>query len=161
VILSAYIELIAQGDSVESWTNWVLVIGGLVCVTAELLMGAATGFDLALVGASLSIGGAIGLAMHSPIVGLVAAGVLALLYLAVLRSWLKSKLSIKHQKTNADAVIGRTGVVTKRIAGRDAGMIKLGDETWRAELASFDDAAREAGATVTVQSVEGVTVKVR
>jgi membrane protein implicated in regulation of membrane protease activity len=32
---------------------------------------------------------------------------------------------------------------------------------WRAELASAQDAARETGAEVKVESVEGVTLKVR
>ena len=41
--------------------NWLLVIGGIVCVIIELALGALTGFDLALVGASLAVGGAIGL----------------------------------------------------------------------------------------------------
>ena len=44
-----------------NWVNWILIIGGLVCVTIELALGAATGRDLALVGASLTIGGVIGL----------------------------------------------------------------------------------------------------
>ena len=144
-----------------NWVSWILIIGGLACVTVELALGAATGLDLALVGASLAIGGVIGLAARSPIAGLLAAGGLSLLYLAIFRRWLKTKLTVGNQPTNADAVIGKTGVVTKRIASRSAGMVKLGDEVWRAELSSSDDVAREPGVTVTVDSVEGVTVKVR
>ena len=49
----------------------------------------------------------------------------------------------------------------QRIAAREPGMVKLGDEVWRAELANLEDPAREAGAIVTAQSVEGVTLKVR
>jgi membrane protein implicated in regulation of membrane protease activity len=92
---------------------------------------------------------------------LLAAAVLALVYLALLRRWLKAKLTVKEHASNADAVIGKAGVVTKRIAPREAGMLKLGDEVWRAELVSPEDSVREAGAVVTVQSVEGVTLKVR
>jgi membrane protein implicated in regulation of membrane protease activity len=40
-------------------------------------------------------------------------------------------------------------------------MVKLGDEVWRAELSIADDTERHPGATVTVDSVEGVTLKVR
>ena len=39
----------------------LLVIVGIVCVIIELALGAFTGFDLALVGGSLTVGGAIGL----------------------------------------------------------------------------------------------------
>ena len=144
-----------------NWVNWLLVIGGIVCVIVELAMGAATGFDLALIGGSLTIGGAIGLFATSEKVGLLAAGGLSLIYLAVFRRWLKSRLSVKEQASNVDAVLGKTGVVTKRIAPREPGIVKVGAECWRAELASSDETARDAGATVTVESVEGVTLRVR
>jgi membrane protein implicated in regulation of membrane protease activity len=120
-----------------------------------------TGFDLALLGASLAVGGGIGLVAGSAKIGLLAAGVLALLYLAVFRSWLKKKLTVKDQASNVDAVVGKTGVVTKRIAVREPGMVKVGAEIWRAELAGGDETVRDAGAVVVVQSVEGVTLKVR
>ena len=144
-----------------NWVNWLLLIGGMTCVIVELALGALTGFDLALIGASLAAGGVVGLAFSSYQVGLVSAGVLAFAYLAFFRSWLKSRLTVGHHPTNVDAVVGKTGVVTKRIAPREAGQVKLGDEVWRAELARTDYAARDAGAIVTVESVEGVTLKVR
>ena len=144
-----------------NWLNWVLMIGGIVCVIMELALGAVTGFDLALIGASLAAGGAVGLLFGSANIGLLSAAGLALVYLALFRRWLKVKLTVKEHASNADAVVGKTGVVTKRIAAREPGMVKLGDEVWRAELANMEDQAREAGAIVTVQSVEGVTLKVR
>lgn len=144
-----------------NWVNWLLVIGGIVCVIIELALGALTGFDLALLGASLAVGGGIGLLVGSGKIGLLAAGALALLYLAVFRSWLKTKLTVKDQASNVDAVVGKTGVVTKRIAVREPGMVKVGAEIWRAELAGGDDVVRDAGAVVVVQSVEGVTLRVR
>jgi membrane protein implicated in regulation of membrane protease activity len=146
---------------VGNWANWLLVIGGVVCVIIELALGALTGFDLALLGASLAMGGGIGLVAGSAKIGLLAAGVLALLYLAVFRSWLKKKLTVKDQASNVDAVVGKTGVVTKRIAIREPGMVKVGSEIWRAELSGGDEVARDAGAVVVVQSVEGVTLRVR
>jgi membrane protein implicated in regulation of membrane protease activity len=151
----------AEVRSVGNWVNWLLVILGIVCVIIELALGALTGFDLALVGASLIIGGAVGLAAGSAYVGLLSAGVLALIYLAVFRSWLKSKLTVRDQPSNVDAVLGKTGVVTKRIAASEAGLVKLGSEEWRAELSTAEDAAKDVGATVKVESVEGVTLKVR
>ncbi len=144
-----------------NWVNWLLVIGGIVCVIVELALGALTGFDLALLGGSLATGGAVGLFFHSENVGLLSAGALALVYFAFFRSWLKHKLQVSEHVTNVDAVVGKTGVVTKKVAPREAGMVKLGDEVWRAELARVDDAARDIGAVVKVESVEGVTLKVR
>ncbi len=144
-----------------NWLNWLLVIGGIVCVIIELALGALTGFDLALVGGSLAVGGAIGLLFGSDKVGLFAGGILALMYFAVFRSWLKSKLQVRGQASNVDAVVGKTGVVTKRIAPREAGLVKIGSEEWRAELLGETDSARDIGTVITVNSVEGVTLKVR
>jgi membrane protein implicated in regulation of membrane protease activity len=140
--------------------NWILVILGVICVIAELALGVMTGFDLALVGASLVAGGVVGLLFGSANIGLLSTGILAFLYFALFRNWLKAKLQVKHQPSNIDAVIGRIGVVTKRIAPRDCGLVKIGSEVWRAELAHQDGAALEPGAEIKVFSVEGVTLKV-
>jgi len=144
-----------------NWVNWLLVIVGMICVIAEVALGAITGFDLALVGGSLAVGGGTGLAFGSPQIGLLTAGGLALIYFAVFRGWLRSKLQARSQPSNVDAVVGKAGVVTKRIAARECGLVKVGSEEWRAELASDADPPREVGVVVTVASVEGVTLKVR
>jgi len=146
---------------VSNWVNWVVIILGLVCVTVELALGVLTGFDLALVGASLAVGGAIGLIVGSGTIGLLAAAILALVYFSVFRRWLKAKLQVKDQPSNVDATVGRSAVVTKRIAPREAGLVKVGAEEWRAELGQTDDSTREIGAVVTVVGIEGVTLKVR
>lgn len=144
-----------------NWVNWILVIGGILCVIVELAMGAATGFDLALIGGSLALGGVVGLMAHSEYVGLLSAGILCFVYFVAFRSWLKAKLHVKDQVSNVDAVVGRSGTVTRKIATHKAGTVKVGSEEWRAELASAEDLAKEVGATATVVAVEGVTLKVR
>jgi membrane protein implicated in regulation of membrane protease activity len=146
---------------VGNWVNWLLVIAGIVCVIVELALGALTGFDLALVGGSLAVGGGVGLIFGSGNVGLFAGGGLALIYFALFRSWLRSRLQSHKQASNVDALIGKTGVITKRVAPREAGLVKVGAEEWRAELASEADPARDSGIVVTIISVEGVTLKVR
>jgi membrane protein implicated in regulation of membrane protease activity len=143
------------------WVNWFLVIVGIVCVIAELALGAMTGLDLALIGGSMTIGGVIGLLTASEKIGLLAAGGLALVYLVVLRRWLKATLTVKNHASNVDAIVGKTGVVTKRIAQYEPGMVKIGSEIWRAELVGADDVSRDSGATVTVEAIDGVTLKVR
>ena len=144
-----------------NWVNWLLVIVGVLCAAAELALGALTGFDLALVGASLAAGGAIGLLTQSWHVGLISAAAFAVLYFALFRRWLKAKLLVANRATNVDAVVGKMGVVTKRIGQRDCGIVKVGSEEWRAELAQLNDPAREVGADVEIISVEGVTLKVK
>jgi len=146
---------------VGNWVNWLLMIVGIICVIIELALGALTGLDLALVGASLAAGGAIGLFAGSANVGILSAAAAALLYFALFRRWLKAKLTVRDQASNVDAVLGKTGVVTKLIAPHDCGLVKVGSEEWRAELSQGDETPREIGATITVSSVEGVTLKVR
>lgn len=144
-----------------NWVNWLLVIVGALCAAAELVLGAITGFDLALVGASLAAGGIVGLLTVSWHAGLISAAAFALLYFALFRRWLKQKLHVDDRASNVDAVVGKMGVVTRRIAPGDCGIVKVGSEEWRAELAQAGDAAREIGANVQVVAVEGVTVKVK
>ena len=89
-----------------NWINWSLVIVGIICVIIELAMGAMTGFDLALVGAALAVGGGIGLLTGSANVGMLSAAGVALIYFALFRSWLKSKLTVRDQPTTAGVALG-------------------------------------------------------
>ena len=147
----------------KQWVNWSLVILGLVMVVMEVVLGVVTGFDLMLLGLSLALGGAVGLAFASTKVGLFAAGAFAFLYLAFVRRRLRDRMSPVTRPTNVDAVLGRTAIVTERIAPHVAGLVRLGDELWRAQLRDEGPGASavEPGATVVVESVDGVTLKVR
>jgi len=144
----------------KDWVNYSLVIGGGLLVIAELLLGAATGFDLALIGLCLAAGGGLGLLFGSTKVGLFAAGILSFLYLAVLRRWIRSRLSSPDLPSNVDALVGRTAVVTGRIAVNEPGRVKVEDEIWRAVLTDGITGTREPGQTVKVIAVEGVTLRV-
>jgi membrane protein implicated in regulation of membrane protease activity len=148
-------------NPVDNWVNWTLIGLGIIFVIVEVLLGAATGFDLALMGVSLAAGGAVGLAFSSTKVGLFSTGALALLYLAVFRRMIRARLASGGKPSNIDAIMGRTGVVLERIAPNAPGQVKVGDEIWRAVLESESSAPREAGQTVTVGSVDGVTLRVR
>jgi membrane protein implicated in regulation of membrane protease activity len=146
---------------VPGWFNWMLVIGGAAAILAELVLGVESGFDLVLLGVCVAAGGGLGLVFASPAAGLFSAGALALIYLAFLRRAVRLKMTVKDQPSNVDAIVSRTGVVVVRIAPHSAGQVKVGDEIWRAELLAADQAAKEVGQTVTVEAVEGVTIKVR
>ena len=135
--------------------NWLLIGSGGILIAVEVLLGAATGFDLALMGVSLAAGGGVGLFFHSTKVGLFSSGALAFLYLGVLRNRIRSHMTARNRPSNVDALVGRTRVVTTRVAP------KLGGELWRAVLTPADSGAREPGESVTVESVEGVTLTVR
>lgn len=141
--------------------NYLLIALGGVMIIAELLLGAITGFDLALLGGAIAAGGVVGLYFDSVRVGLLSAGTLSLIYLVFLRNWIRLKLTATGRPALVQELIGRTAVVTVRIAPHEPGQVKLGDEIWRAALAAGSDGAREPGATVTVESVDGVTLVVK
>ena len=151
-----------------STVNYLLIALGGVMVIAELLLGAITGFDLALLGGAIAAGGAVGLYFDSVRVGLFSAGGLSLVYVVFLRKWIRMKLSATGRPALVQELVGRTGVVTVRIAPHEAGQVKLEDEIWRATLADGapdsgapESGTREPGATVTVAAVDGVTLIVK
>jgi membrane protein implicated in regulation of membrane protease activity len=146
----------------ENFWNWMLIGLGGIMIVAELLMGAVTGFDLALMGVSLAAGGAIGLYFASTKVGMFASAALAVIYVVFIRQRLRARMTSKGTlSSNVDAILGRSGVVTLKIGAHEAGRVKIGDEEWRAVLAPGAGEAREAGQTVQVVSAEGVTLTVR
>ena len=145
----------------KNWVNWSLVIGGVFLVVLEVVLGTVTGFDLALLGVSLVAGGAIGLVAGSTKVGLFSAGAIAFVYLAFLRRRIRSKISSPHKPLNTDALVGKHALVTERIAPHAPGMVKVGDELWRAAVPVGSEGALEPGVTVTVVSIDGVTLGVK
>jgi len=142
--------------------NWVLVFLGASMILAEVLLGAATGFDLLLLGSAIALGGAMGLVVNSTAVGLAAAGLLSLAYLLVGRSRLRRRLQRPNLPTNTDALIDRTALVVQEIAGHRPGRVKLEGDEWRAELEpSLGPAASlPPGTRVRIVRLEGVTVYV-
>lgn len=136
--------------------HYFLVIIGVVAIIVEVLLGAATGFDLLLIGIIFILSGGIGLLTNSIVASLIAIAVLSLMYVFVGRSFIKNKLHIETKSTNVDAIIGKNAVVVKRILPAQAGQIKVNGEVWRAQ------ANREIaeGSTVVIRSVSGVTLAV-
>jgi len=83
------------------------------------------GFDLALIGASLVAGGIVGLVFGSANIGLLSTAILAFLYFALFRKWLKSKLQSRRKRRTWTQSSAAPAYVTKRIAPRDCGLVKI------------------------------------
>ena len=141
--------------------NWLLIIVGALCVLLEVAMGGFAGFDLVLVGSAVALGGLIGLIVGSPVVGLMVAAALSLLYIALGRRWVRAHLQHKTVASNADALVGQSAMVLQRIAEHAAGQVKVRDEVWRAAPARGVAGPFETGAVVVVEEVDGVTLLVR
>lgn len=143
-----------------SW-NWVLLLAGVLFILVEVALGGFAGFDLVLIGSAFVLGGAIGLAIGNAAIGFLVASVLCLLYIAVGRRWVRARLRTGHTPSNVDALVGRSGLVTMRVAEHEPGQVKVRDEIWRAIPAPGAAAPFEPGRVVTVAGVDGVTLQVR
>ena len=77
------------------------------------------------------------------------------LLLILTRPLVKKRINAKTVRTNADAAIGETAVVTQRIDNTEGeGLVKLGGQIWSARSDGGENIP--AGATVTVLRIEGV-----
>ncbi len=136
--------------------NTILIILGFGAIIIEVLLGAATGFDLLLIGLIFIISGVIGNLTGIFSLALVSIAILSFLYIFIGRTFVKQKLSIKTTAMGVNALMGKTGTVVKKITTNNPGQIKVEGEVWRAESSKSIDEGRE----VVVQSVSGVTLKV-
>ena len=141
--------------------SWVLLVAGAVLVLIEVAFGGFAGFDLVLIGSAFVLGGATGLLAHNPALGLVVASGLCVGYIAIGRRWVRARLTSRAVPSNADALLGQRGLVTVRVAEHAPGQVKVRDEVWRAIPAPGAHGPFEAGAVVTVDGVDGVTLSVR
>ena len=141
--------------------NWLLLVGGGLLILVEVAFGGFAGFDLVLIGSAFLLGGGIGMFTNSPVTGLVVSSVLCIAYIAVGRRWVRARLKNKSVASNADALLGERGVVTTRVAEHAPGQVKVRDEVWRAVPAPGAGGPFDEGAVITVESVDGVTLRVR
>jgi len=142
------------------WT-WLLILVGAVLVLVEVALGGFAGFDLVLIGSTFVLGGIVGLATGSPAVAYATAAVLGVVYIAVGRRLVRERIAVSRKHaSNVDALLGKQGLVQQRIGAHEPGMVKVDDEVWRA-LPAAGSGPFEAGALVTIASVDGVTLFVR
>ena len=86
--------------------------------------------------------------------GIFALGGFALLILT--RPLLLRFLPLKKEKTNADRIIGMTGIVTEAISKNHPGEVKVDGKRWTA----IEDFSIEIDSDVKILSIDGVKLKV-
>ncbi|WP_324824188.1 NfeD family protein [Sinanaerobacter sp. ZZT-01] len=67
----------------------------------------------------------------------------------------EKKLRIGQEKTNADALIGRKGLVVAEIAPYQTGLVKVDGQVWTA-IGMTNDTHIENGTEVTITKIQGV-----
>jgi membrane protein implicated in regulation of membrane protease activity len=144
----------------RSW-SWGLLIAGALFILVEVAFGGFAGFDLVLIGSAFVVGGAVGLWTHNSTLGLILAAALCLAYIVAGRRWVRARLRHVSVASNTDALLGQRAMVMVRISEHEPGQVKVRDEVWRAVPAPGVGGPFEQGAVVTVEGVDGVTLRVR
>lgn len=86
--------------------------------------------------------------------------VLSIVFVIFARRIFSKTIAPKHTPTNADALIGETGIVVKDIDGIDfGGLVKVKGQTWSAKSEKGEKI--ENGSTVEILSIEGVRLTVK
>jgi len=141
----------------DQWTWAIFVAIGLVMVLMELIIGVDTAFDLVIIGSILIIAGAVTIPFHNWWLTLVIAIVLSIIYLSLLRGYVRRRMRFGGLKSNIDAYIGQAAVVLKDISTTEVGRVRVGAEEWRARA----DEPINAGEEVIIESVKGITLTVK
>ncbi len=140
----------------DSWL-WLIFIGiGLVMVLLELIVGVETGFDLVFLGSAFIIGGLATWPFHNWVLTLALTMVICIVYIALGRRYVHRWTATSKQKTNIDTIIGKKGIVLQSISPDGHGLVKVGNEEWRARA----EIRIEKDEEITVTSVQGVTLTV-
>jgi membrane protein implicated in regulation of membrane protease activity len=138
-----------------SWTLWLLA--AIVLIVVEIFTaGFLTGF--------LAIGAlaAMVLSLFTSSTGLqiICFSLVSLVAVLVGRPVLQKYFNVNKEVklSNVDAMIGKTGIVTKEINAFETGLVKISGDTWTA--ISSDDTPVPADTRIVVKGIDGVKLSV-
>lgn len=140
----------------DSWV-WLIFVGiGLLMVLLELLIGVETGYDLVFLGSAFILGGLITWPFQGWVLTLAVTLAICIAYVAIGRRYVHRWNAIRKEKTNIDATIGRKGIVLQSLTPGGHGLVKVGNEEWRARA----EESIEKGESIVVTAIHGVTLSV-
>jgi membrane protein implicated in regulation of membrane protease activity len=140
----------------DAWLWLIFICLGLVMVLLELLVGVDTGLDMVFLGSAFIIGGLATWPAYNWVLTLVITCVICVAYVGLGRRYVHRWRATKKEKTNIDTIIGKKGRVLQSIVPNDHGLVKVGNEEWRARAAE----RIEKGEEIEVTDVQGVTLTV-
>ncbi|MEA1864090.1 MAG: NfeD family protein [Euryarchaeota archaeon] len=143
-------------ELLDTWLWAAFVVVGLLMILLELFIGVETGFDLVMLGSALVLGGLLTSFVDSWLATAICASLFCALYVGIGRRYIRAKMKLGATKTNVDAIIGKSGIVTRSIGENTSGRVRVGNEEWRAMSGGNIDI--EEGATIMVLEVTGVTL---
>ncbi len=142
---------------IDNWAWLIAIALGMVLIIIELLIGVDTGLDLVFIGTAFGLGGLITVAFHSWVWTAIVSGIICVLYVIIGRRYIHRRTAVSLTKTNIDTIIGKNGIVEKDISPGKDGLVKVGNEQWRARA----ETAIKAGERISVTGITGVTVSVK
>lgn len=134
---------------------WMWILAALVCGIVEVMAVSFVFLMLAIGALAAGIAGALGASLAVQMIIFV---VVAVALLFVVRPFLKGRVerSTPDVRTNADALIGRTGYVTE-IVGERNGRIQFSGGEWSART---EGTSIPVGVEVCVERIDGATAVV-
>ena len=140
----------------DSWL-WLIFIGaGLLLIILELA-GMEASYDLVFIGSSLVLGGLITWPFYSLLVTVIVTCAICVAYVFIGRKYVHTKwAAVAKTKTNIDAIVGKKGIVLQSISRHVDGLVKIGNEKWKAR----SEEEINEGDEIIVGSVSGVTLVV-
>lgn len=128
------------------WLIAIVVFAVIELVTVQL-----TAIWLALG----SVAGMAACSLGAPVyVQILVFGVTSLILIVLTRPFVKGFLNVKHERTNADRLVGMAAVVTEKICNTHSmGAVIVSGVTWTAR--SKDDSEINEGEKVTIVKIEG------
>lgn len=140
----------------DLWMWLIFISIGLLMILLELIIGIETGLDLVFLGSAFIIGGLVTWPAHSWVLTLIITLVICIVYLALGRRYIHKWTATRKEKTNIDTIIGRKGIVLQSLSSSVIGLVKVGNEEWRARA----EESIEKDEMVVVTAISGVTLTV-
>ncbi len=109
---------------------------------------------MVFIGSAFILGGLATVPFHSWLLTLIVTSIICVAYVVLGRRYVHRWTTVSKAKTNIDAIIDRRGIVLKSIARNVDGLVKVGNEQWRAR--AEEDIKK--GDEIVVTSVSGVTL---
>ncbi len=141
--------------SLPIWAMWLILCGIFLLIeiftVSFLMFWPGIGAFLAFIAAALN-------ASFSVQVGVFA--VSTILMIVFMKPLVKKLFKTKDVSMNSRSIIGKTGIVIKRIDNIESiGQVKVSGELWSAITEDGEDL--EEGAEITVEEIQGVKLKVK
>ena len=140
----------------DLWLWLIFAAAGLLMVLLELIVGVETGLDLVFLGSAFILGGLVTWPFNSWVLTIIVTSIICVAYVALGRRYVHRWGAVSKSKTNIDAIVDRTGIVLQDIARNIDGLVKVGNEEWRARA----ETDIKQGDEITVTGVSGVTLLV-